>query len=310
MTYTVWAWYVIGSVGITICYQTGFLMTHLSDIIMTTENCCTTFMGALNFIRLIHLRVNQNKFRSLIESFYNDIWISNITNPIISTKCQKRMRTFIIMTALLSCLIILYCAMPLIELLFTMGSDSNIKPFPYKMVFPYDPYCSSMAYVFTYIFTSYAGICVVTTLFAEDSLFGFFITYTCCQFQLLHEKIIRLFMTEKEFKDNDPKDGKIYCKRLKSIVKKHNKIIRFSKQLEDFFNPILLFNLIISSILICMVGFQIITGKNIFIGDYVKFLVYIFSAISQLYILCENGDTLISHRNASIVPTGKTQVFI
>jgi len=32
-----------------------------------------------------------------------------------------------------------------------------------------------------------------------------------------------------------------------------------------------------------------------FIGDYVKFVVYISSAISQLYILCGNGDMLIKH---------------
>ncbi|XP_026837825.1 odorant receptor 13a isoform X3 [Drosophila erecta] len=67
----------------------------------------------------------------------------------------------------------------------------------------------------------------------------------------------------------------------------------FAKRLEDFFNPILLANLMISSVLICMVGFQIITGRNMFIGDYVKFIIYISSALSQLYVLCENGDALI-----------------
>lgn len=137
------------------------------------------------------------------------------------------MRTFVIMTALLLCLIILYCVMPLIELFFNLGLDSHIKPFPYKMVFPYDPYCSLMVYVITYMFTSYAGICVVTTLFAEDSVFGFFITYTCCQFQLLHEKIRCLFMEEIELNANDQNEWQIYYKRLESIVEKHNKIIRW-----------------------------------------------------------------------------------
>lgn len=73
--YIVWAWYVIASVGITISYQTAFLLNNLSDIIITTENCCTTFMGVLNFVRLIHLRLNQRKFRQLIENFSYEIWI-------------------------------------------------------------------------------------------------------------------------------------------------------------------------------------------------------------------------------------------
>lgn len=44
-----------------------------------------------------------------------------------------------------------------------------------------------------------------------------------------------------------------------------------------------------------MVGFQLVTGKDMFIGDYVKFLVYISSCLSQLYVLCWNGDSLIQH---------------
>ncbi|KRG07366.1 odorant receptor 13a isoform X3 [Drosophila mojavensis] len=74
------------------------------------------------------------------------------------------------------------------------------------------------------------------------------------------------------------------------------KEVKFAKRLEDFFNPILLVNLMISAVLICMVGFQLVTqSEYLFIGDYFKFIVYISSSISQLYILCANGDTLIQH---------------
>lgn len=133
------------------------------------------------------------------------------------------------MTALLSCLIIMYCALPLIELSLNFGLDSKEKPFPYKMIFPYDPDSSWMRYALTYIFTSYAGICVVTTLFAEDSLFGFFITYTCGQFRVLHKNINKLFTEEKVYAgDNEicAYTQRMQLKRLKRIIDKHNRIIR------------------------------------------------------------------------------------
>ncbi|XP_017050733.1 odorant receptor 13a isoform X2 [Drosophila ficusphila] len=202
------------------------------------------------------------------------------------------MVTFSIMTGLLACLIIMYCVMPLIEIFFLLGWNSEDKPFPYKMVFPYNPNKNGISYVLTYMFTSYAGICVVTTLFAEDTILGFFITHTCGQFRLLHERIDKLFT---KVNNSVELSEDVQRMRLKSVVEKHNNIIRFAHRLEDFFNPILLANLTISSILICMVGFQIITGKNMFIGDYVKFIIYISSALSQLYVLCENGDALIKH---------------
>lgn len=74
--YTVWSWYVVWSVGITIGFQTAFLINNLGDIMMTTENCCTTFMGALNFVRLLHMRLNQRQFKVVIQQFVEDIWIN------------------------------------------------------------------------------------------------------------------------------------------------------------------------------------------------------------------------------------------
>ncbi|XP_068154712.1 LOW QUALITY PROTEIN: odorant receptor 13a [Drosophila tropicalis] len=298
MAYTMWAWYVIMSVFITISFQTGFLISHFGDIIMTTENCCTTFMGALNLVRLLHLRLNQDKFRKIIKQFAHDIWIPDNAHVNISRDCRKRMTTFSIMTGLLSCLILMYCVLPLVELFLIVGLEAEEKPFPYKMQFPFNPYANWIKYILTYVFTSYAGICVVTTLFAEDSIFGFFVTYTCGQFRLLHERIDQLMTTsdlkcQQGYAKDDHHHWQI--QELQQIAKQHNRLICFAKRLEDFFNPILLVNLLISSLLICMVGFQIITGRNMFIGDYVKFIVYISSCLSQLYILCGNGDTLIQH---------------
>lgn len=87
---------------------------------------------------------------------------------------------------------------------------------------------------------------------------------------------------------------------------------RFYEQLQDFFSPILLVNYIISSLLICMVGLQIVAvnirmmrinnnkNKNLnkrfqvklTIADFLKLVVYIVSALSQLFILCWKGDQL------------------
>ncbi|KAH8275696.1 hypothetical protein KR044_002911 [Drosophila immigrans] len=298
MAYTCWSWYVIVSVGITICFQTAFLVDHIGDIIMLTENCCTTLMGLLNFVRLVHLRLNQNQLRKVIQEFVRDIWIPDNKSVHITKECRKRMITFRVMTMLLSCLILMYCILPLVQLIFDFGFSGENKPFPYKMAFPFNPYRNWMFYAGTYFFTSYAGICVVTTLFAEDSLFGFFITYTCGQFRILHERVDVLVLKIKKNSSTNADITKLQQKQIEelhSCARQHNKIILFAKRLEDFFSPILLVNLIISALLICMVGFQLVTSKYMFIGDYIKFVIYISSAISQLYIICKNGDLLIQH---------------
>lgn len=62
--------------------------------------------------------------------------------------------------------------------------------------------------------------------------------------------------------------------------------------MQRFFSPILLVNFTISSMLICLVGFQLAAVKTS-LGNMAKLLVYIVSAMSQLFILCWTGDKLI-----------------
>lgn len=131
------------------------------------------------------------------------------------------------MTVLLSCLIAMYCVLPLVILFFDVGLDAEEKPFPYKMLFPYNAH-RGWRYVATYIFTSFAGICVVTTLFAEDSIFGFFITYTCGKFQILHERIDNLVIDAYQLVRNRQDEAEIqrvYIRLLNRIAYDHNKLI-------------------------------------------------------------------------------------
>ncbi|XP_055911272.1 odorant receptor 13a [Eupeodes corollae] len=295
--YNTWSWYVVFSVGITIYFQTVFLIFTFGDILKTTENCCTTFMGALNFIRIVHLKMNQNEFKLILRNFVKYIWIKKGSNPKIETECQSNMKIFSLVSIMMMCLILMYCIMPLIELF----SNPNLeeKPFPYKMIFFFDAN-HGWKYVITYIFTSFAGMCVVTTLFAEDSLIGFFVIYTCGQLRILHEdcsKIIpnahrQIIADYGKLPVSEVHIQRKYVQQLHKIAQRHSEIINFAHSLETFNSPHLLANFSISSILICMVGFQLVTGK-MFIGDYLKFMVYILSALSQLFILCWNGDNLI-----------------
>lgn len=92
-------------------------------------------------------------------------------------------------------LIWMYILLPLLELWhLETGAE---KPYPYRMLFPYDAN-RTVAYTLTYFLTSLAGFGVVTNLFSEDSLFGFFTTHTCGRFRLLHERILNLMRDSQE----------------------------------------------------------------------------------------------------------------
>lgn len=92
-------------------------------------------------------------------------------------------------------LIWMYILLPLLEL--SGLEEGDPKPFPYNMLFPYDAN-SGLTYSMTYFLSSLAGFGVVTNLFSEDSLFGFFTTHTCARFRLLHERITSVIRDGQE----------------------------------------------------------------------------------------------------------------
>lgn len=129
-------------------------------------------------------------------------------------------------------LIWMYVILPLFELINV--TDSRSKPFPYKMIFPYDAY-NTFPYVITYVLTSLAGFGVVSTLFSEDSLFGFFVAYTCGQFTILHNNIdgiidrgnINLMKKPRKFNDVHYDMQLKSNLKLKQVIDHHNTIIKY-----------------------------------------------------------------------------------
>lgn len=137
-------------------------------------------------------------------------------------------------------LIWLYILLPLLEL--SHLDESDEKPFPYRMLFPYDAN-TGIAYSMTYFLTSLAGFGVVTNLFSEDSLFGFFTTHTCGRFRYLHERLATVIRDGQECALNkypnlmDAEFAAVrseliqheYRHHLICIVHDHNILIRYIK---------------------------------------------------------------------------------
>lgn len=123
-------------------------------------------------------------------------------------------------------LIWMYILLPLLEL---YNIEAGVeKPFPYRMLFPYDAN-KTISYSVTYFLTSLAGFGVVTNLFSEDSLFAFFTTHTCGRFRLLHDHISNLMRNGQEHAITKYKNLTDWSAVRPAIVQREyrNHLIRF-----------------------------------------------------------------------------------
>lgn len=133
-------------------------------------------------------------------------------------QCEREMIVLRVVSLLQFILILMYILLPLVEL-FTDLDPTN-KPFPYKMRFPYNAN-HGFAYGTTYFLTSMAGFGVVTTLFSEDSLFGFFITYTCGQFRLLHSAIDNIIQNGQQLAIKQNPNMLNNCEMMRTFYIQH-----------------------------------------------------------------------------------------
>lgn len=66
----------IAMVGYYVMCQAAYLWKNKNNIMEATENICTTGMGLLNFLRVVYMRLNQEKLKEIIKMFSDEIWFN------------------------------------------------------------------------------------------------------------------------------------------------------------------------------------------------------------------------------------------
>ncbi|KAF7998405.1 hypothetical protein HCN44_009803 [Aphidius gifuensis] len=169
------------------------------------------------------------------------------------------------------------------------NQNSTIKfnlPFvaSYPKIF-YESPIFEMIYLSQLLATSTCGIIILGT----DTLIATAIFHTCGHFVILKKNLEKLVISPIKNIDNSKKIDK----EFNLIIKHHQTIIRFSQRIENIFSPMMLVQVIASSIIICLVGFQV----NSVCDGLAEYLSYLLMALFQLLIFCWPGDELINKNN-------------
>ncbi|XP_074106570.1 odorant receptor 85b-like [Cotesia typhae] len=120
----------------------------------------------------------------------------------------------------------------------------------------------------------------------NDVFFFGLAIHVCGQLEILKNEFRRLKTTHNKIEDQ---------KIFQNLVQRHSHLMSLIYKLESSFNLVILAQLIMSGILICIMGLQVIIAlktKNLFAG--IKALVVLSSLMSQLFLYSYGGDYLTS----------------
>uniref|UniRef100_A0A182JIL4 Uncharacterized protein n=1 Tax=Anopheles atroparvus TaxID=41427 RepID=A0A182JIL4_ANOAO len=196
----------------------------------------------------------------------------------------KKTRIFVIIyTASFFLIVVEYATLPLFKLLYhrvIMNDNSN-----YTTTLPYDVRLfysieENTSFSVTYFFTLVAAFVLAFALTGFDSMFSTLSMHITTMFKFLKIEIDQL---TRDLEARAPR--KELHAKLRRIILKHKSNLSLIDQLEDGFSFFLMIQFLTSSIVVCVVLYELTTvfGWN---EDTVKTMTYLPGAILQLYLLC------------------------
>ncbi|XP_050680522.1 odorant receptor 4-like [Leptidea sinapis] len=154
---------------------------------------------------------------------------------------------------------------------------------PFLITYPFDPY-DIRYWPFVYIHQIWSEIIVVLSTCCTDILLYIFCTFISIQFRLLQYEIRNIFKNQcrnrEEFHD-------VFIE----LVKWHQKLICVSKTLDIVYTKSTLLNFLVSSIIICLTGFNFMVFEDKMLAC--TFFVFLSSNLLQIFFLCYFGDMLM-----------------
>ncbi|KAJ8708658.1 hypothetical protein PYW08_010040 [Mythimna loreyi] len=156
-----------------------------------------------------------------------------------------------------------------------------VVAYPYEVKYPFDVHKSSVWYL-VYIHQVWATAIVIFNVFGCDTLFFALCVYINMHFNLLglrFEKIVSNLKHETK-------------KNLAKAIGRHHELIDLVDQSEILFTKSSLFNIVTSSILICLSAFNITVSDRMNIAF--AFFTFLLMSLSQISMVCYFGDLLMT----------------
>ncbi|XP_034947666.1 odorant receptor 13a-like [Chelonus insularis] len=261
----------------------------LEVILETSSVLLTMILTIFKFTLWIFQRKTQNLIGFLFNSYWDVIVslkeVQCIYDHALIAKKLTLSYTCFIMNA-----VIVFYFIPirhiflnkLSELTMNNNHHYNISiHFPFAASYP--QFCYESPY-FQFVYFSQiisTSICALITL-GVDTIIATAIFYACGHFSCLQKKLEKL-----NFRFN-------VNTKLINYIKHHKIALRFSEQIEETFNSIILLQVLASSLIICLVGFQV-NSRMSQSDKLMEYLSYLLMALFQLILFCWPGDKLIKY---------------
>ncbi|XP_063394712.1 odorant receptor 67c-like [Cydia fagiglandana] len=224
----------------------------------------------------IHPDVDDNKVTGEItieEEELNDVVRRNVKE---STKFLKSL----IKLDLAICLgvVVTFCLQPISAMGYEYWTTGTYKvTFPFNVKYFFDPY-SKAVWPFVYFHLVWSTFIAFFNTFGTDTFFFAFCVYMRMHFRIL-QRMFQDAVCERE------------GRQFVEVVRRHQDLIHLADQVEVLYSKSTLFNIVTSSVLICLSAFNVTSVEDM--GVVISFMAFLSMSLTQIFLLCYFADMLM-----------------
>lgn len=268
---TVLFYFVIGNLATSVVMFAIYFKENSDDLSSITENLPSVGYALLSVVKTLSIVKRRKKFDEVFETLSElfprsktEQESSNVREIFNTYKRNERFFAIMVVFTGLSFILV-----PVVRLLLT---GVWISKLPYQTWYPFDE-CDPINYNLAFLWHVFINFMTILTLLGPDTALYAFITLISLQFKVLCQRI-------QEIKKQSVSD----------LVKYHQTLIRLTENLEKIYSFSILFNFVGSSVLICLLGYQI--SGEMSLENFFRFPVFLLAAMVQIFILCYYGSKL------------------
>ncbi|XP_014608902.1 PREDICTED: odorant receptor 49b-like [Polistes canadensis] len=261
-------YYTAGAVSFAVYVEVTDFYYSRDDFTETIYILCNTMTLVMVLCKMLILSLHRRKFLYLIKYMQDHFWnfhYESYENTIIKD-CRKQCTYFVCsFTFFAQGTVFTYVVTPIVENIGKNESD-RILPFTMWVDLPFSmtPYFEA-TFVIQVLSLYTVGICY----FCFDNLLCIMNLHAAAQFRILQHRLVKIDH-EKKLENNDTPDFYSFNRlqfvynELKKCIVQHQMLINYCEDLNHVFTFIILGQVLLFSILICLVGYEIlIVSTNI-----------------------------------------------
>ncbi|KFB48435.1 AGAP004974-PA-like protein [Anopheles sinensis] len=252
-----------------------FAVSHIDEIMLLCDCLGPTFTAYLGLVRQYNLRRHRSELWAIVDEF-SMLKGSLAPAEVRIVQRYNRFDRFLAWAYLISAMStgVLFVCAALVRVAISERSDWKL---PLLMAFPFDA-THPVTFTVLFVWCSIAIFWVVLDCVACDATFGTFSSCLVAHFVIIQRRFERIRF------DQAPHAP------LGALIEYHKHILNIADRVIDAYRNVILNQLLISSVLLCMLGFQLVLSAGSSLV--VVYVAYGTAIVIQVTYYCYYGSQL------------------